>query len=438
MLLIKSEKCKRIACFLLSVLLAFCIIISPICESRVYAAAGVVTVIGVGALLVIGTILVGLGVEVVDPGAFENLCKQVHEKLQSFAVVRDEIFLSIVEGRQYVENQLIVNIAKILFDLQVFTEIAETKTVDYLGSTIKVFDMAEEEALKKPVSYFGTVTNYDLVANLQKVYKYNFENSVFSLDITSDYWSQNPLSYISGINFYIDGNLYYGQRGGSLWGDIAFPIILNGYLVFPVTRMDAGMSKGFTLFFKPSNATSIDTSSGSICPDWGLSEKLPSISADTGAITFPADTPWAKNPAVSIPGISNPALPITVPTDLGGLKDMPQTDVMTGNPAGTANPPISIDKEIDKALEDMKMPPTLIEKFPFSIPFDIFRAMQGLVAPPVAPAFVIPLKAPAYGIDYEFRMDWSKFDIVISIVRWGTFLVFLLYLSGATKKLIWG
>lgn len=76
--------------------------------------------------------------------------------------------------------------------------------------------------------------------------------------------------------------------------------------------------------------------------------------------------------------------------------------------------------------------------FPFCIPFDLIHLLNVLDAKPVAPRWELPLKAPAFGIDYTFVIDMSEFEDLAEIFRYGETLLYVLGLILLTRNIIKG
>jgi hypothetical protein len=72
-------------------------------------------------------------------------------------------------------------------------------------------------------------------------------------------------------------------------------------------------------------------------------------------------------------------------------------------------------------LEDIP----LFDKFPFSLPFDLSSIMVSLVAVPTAPKWTpdIPM-AGLHLPDFKFTIDFSQYQPVVDVIRWGELLVF--------------
>ena len=84
---------------------------------------------------------------------------------------------------------------------------------------------------------------------------------------------------------------------------------------------------------------------------------------------------------------------------------------------------------------DIKTPDTIIDKFPFCLPFDIYTIFNLLSAQPVAPEFEIPFEMEGY-FEYTIDVDLSEFETVATIVRWFLYIIFIIGLILVTNKLI--
>lgn len=93
---------------------------------------------------------------------------------------------------------------------------------------------------------------------------------------------------------------------------------------------------------------------------------------------------------------------------------------------------IDIDKDYDF---DVETPQSIIDKFPFCLPFDIYNAFNILSAEPEAPVFSIPLKMEGV-FDYSIEVDLSQFNDIANIVRWFLYVIFIIGLILVTNKLL--
>lgn len=97
-------------------------------------------------------------------------------------------------------------------------------------------------------------------------------------------------------------------------------------------------------------------------------------------------------------------------------------------------------------VDDLGLPAlgqALTSRFPFSIPWDFFRAVQLLAAPAKAPYFEVDFMEPladdvgGWQGDTTVVLDFSEYAIIGQISRWTSTIGFCLMLAGATKRLIW-
>jgi hypothetical protein len=97
-----------------------------------------------------------------------------------------------------------------------------------------------------------------------------------------------------------------------------------------------------------------------------------------------------------------------------------------------------LNPEIPQELRGIHLPPGVIDKFPFSIPFTLIAVFTVLNAKAEAPVFAIPFAVPMLGIHEEITVDLSMFEPVINILRWLLTLLFIFGLTMATRALIKG
>ncbi len=85
----------------------------------------------------------------------------------------------------------------------------------------------------------------------------------------------------------------------------------------------------------------------------------------------------------------------------------------------------------------------LTSRFPFSIPWDFFRAIKLLAAPAKAPYFEVDFMEPladdvgGWQGDTTVILDFSEYAIIGQISRWTSTIGFCLMLASGTKRLIW-
>ena len=85
----------------------------------------------------------------------------------------------------------------------------------------------------------------------------------------------------------------------------------------------------------------------------------------------------------------------------------------------------------------------LTSRFPFSIPWDFFRAVQLLAAPAKVPYFEVDFMKPladevgGWKGDTTVILDFAEYAIIGQVCRWTSTIGFCLMLAWATKRLIW-
>lgn len=96
------------------------------------------------------------------------------------------------------------------------------------------------------------------------------------------------------------------------------------------------------------------------------------------------------------------------------------------------------DLEVD--AENMKLPVSLADKFPFCIPFDVAYLVKSMNASSQVPKFELPFKIHYQNINYEhtFVVDLSDWDTAVHILRTMLDLLFIAGLMSVTRDLIRG
>lgn len=85
----------------------------------------------------------------------------------------------------------------------------------------------------------------------------------------------------------------------------------------------------------------------------------------------------------------------------------------------------------------------LTSRFPFSIPWDVYKGIQLLAAPAKAPYFEVDFLAPiAHRVggwkgNTKIVLDFAEYEIIGQVCRWTSTIGFCLMLAAGTKRLIW-
>ena len=167
----------------------------------------------------------------------------------------------------------------------------------------------------------------------------------------------------------------------------------------------------------------------------------------TEALTVPiSETKEITIPEMPLTDVDTDAGVITIPV----VGTLTAEDVLTGATDVPIDPPIVGDKTMvgDVALEDVAtaqggLGAIFIQKFPFCIPWDLAKAVGLLAAPPKTPYWEVDFMAPISGRvggwrgDTSITIDMADYEIVGTVCRWTSTIMFCFALIGATKRLIW-
>lgn len=97
--------------------------------------------------------------------------------------------------------------------------------------------------------------------------------------------------------------------------------------------------------------------------------------------------------------------------------------------------------DVDLDIPDIsafQVPTIITTKFPFSIPWDLKRAVQMFQATASVPVFTIPFVIESINFSYDIVIDLNQFEYLAKIVRWFVLAIFMVGLIMATRSLIKG
>ncbi len=170
--------------------------------------------------------------------------------------------------------------------------------------------------------------------------------------------------------------------------------------------------------------------------DYIFSSDAPIIT-DSGIETNTTDAKVNTNGVVAEDGTS--VVP-TIEDILNEISDVPidMTD------ATTAAATITQDLTITAELPDLTLPDLVITKFPFCLPFDLYKGMRLLAVPEKPPVFEIDFDIPiaqALGggsIPFDMTIDLTQFETFAKLTRWGSTFAFVFLLILTTPKVVKG
>lgn len=125
--------------------------------------------------------------------------------------------------------------------------------------------------------------------------------------------------------------------------------------------------------------------------------------------------------------------------DLSATAEVVDTAEVPVEPPEEPEPPVV--PEIPEGLD--KLGAALTSRFPFSIPWDVYKGVTLLAAPPKAPYFEVDFLEPIGHLvggwkgSTKIVLDMSEYEIIGQVCRWTSTIGFCLMLASGTKRLIW-
>lgn len=146
-------------------------------------------------------------------------------------------------------------------------------------------------------------------------------------------------------------------------------------------------------------------------------------------------------------GIGNDVWPLNIPSADVNTDTRRQTQATTlpkaiedeTDTANNTNTNTGKDTSTPKPLDfpDISLPQILLKKFPFCLPWDFYNAIVTLSGSGAPPKWDLPFKIQSLNINEIITIDFSQFETLAAIMRWGLSLMFIVILIFATRKLMW-
>lgn len=149
----------------------------------------------------------------------------------------------------------------------------------------------------------------------------------------------------------------------------------------------------------------------------------------------------------------------SIALDVGATQSMEIQDILQGILDAILAGNLAASAEVvDEAVEPVEPDPPVVpvvpegldklgaaltSRFPFSIPWDVYKGVTLLAAPPKAPYFEVDFMAPiAHRVggwkgSTKIVLDFSEYEIIGQVCRWTSMIGFCLMLAAGTKRLIW-
>ena len=216
------------------------------------------------------------------------------------------------------------------------------------------------------------------------------------------------------------GILYVFRFGsaGNYWSYLTWVDVLNSDAVFGK-------------YFPIGNVTSVNNSlalnvAETITIPEGLTDSQ-SIALDVGATQ-----------SMEIQDILQGILDAILAGDLAASAEIVDTADVPVDPEEPDPPVVPV---VPSGLD--KLGAALTSRFPFSIPWDVYKGVTLMAAPPKAPYFEVDFMAPiadrvgGWKGSTKIVLDFSEYEIIGQVCRWTSTIGFCLMLASGTKRLIW-
>ncbi len=269
----------------------------------------------------------------------------------------------------------------------------------------------------------------------------SYRHVLYSLSINGSGWSWSD-SYSSVEKYYLDFVSTFSFDGSTFSASSFNPLVagtsasgsasvgssfLVTYTGTVVTDFDKIDSKGFA--FVPYSSIA----------DFDKSAKDGVINYSSNDVSAPLTNVESTIKDMELEGIDAYATPGTV------TYDSVDDELTVTN--DTTQEATKVVEQLSFADIDLPDSNLIIDKFPFSLPFDFYRILTIFVYPEEKPVFVFPIKTTItngglnYEVDEELVVDLTQFefmgvDIVRLVLRSGFYIGFVLMLIHITPKLI--
>lgn len=300
--------------------------------------------------------------------------------------------------------------------------VADSHVVLQDGRTL-YFSTAERIGDEKPtVSAIGSVFNFP--TDLPLIFSTGY---YFGVD------SSNSVAFFTSEGKYISGNGGYGKSQNFTFSldekGILWLYSLNADSVFKYCNWVDVVNSNARYYFPIGDVISVDESlsldvAETITIPEGLTDNQ-SVALDVGATD-----------SMSIQDILQGILDAILAGDLAASAEIVDEAVEPVDPPAGELPDVD-------GLGLPALGAALTSRFPFSIPWDVYKGVTLLAAPPKAPYFEVDFMAPiadrvgGWQGSTKIVLDFSEYEIIGQVCRWTSTIGFCLMLATGTKRLIW-
>lgn len=322
-----------------------------------------------------------------------------------------------------------------------------------------------------PVYHVGSLVNYQKAGNWGSSWKHTFEVSD-EISFTTEYtltgeWSGSL--YLKSINGfaikYVTMSKYSDFEDYASKMDAAFADNTSFYALMyspSLNKIWPGLYVVSSNELQIQNQYGIalgDDAVGSIAGSIGATDRLEEDIDEPVPVTVPKPVGTQEVDGMDVP-IFDVLTPEAVTTTTGeatkpGEDAQPTAAPVPGITAGEITGaivdalPVTGTIAGDAVMGEVAADPeglgaVFISKFPFSIPWDVYKAIKLLAAPPVTPRWEMDFFGPFADVFGGFGggstaivIDFSEVPLVGTVTRWFSTVLFVYALAAGTKRLIW-
>lgn len=340
----------------------------------------------------------------------------------------------------YVNPKINYDFIKKLFGIQTFTTTASIG-YDYFSRSVT------DETTLNGLWIIGTFDDSDILNDKTLAMRFG-TNVVFSdgYKLTGGYIQSNvTLGDTTG---------YFNIKRWTSWPDTN-KVGLNKYIL---AIYQTGTVKGYVILCASDDSYEVVTKITDVPVYAGGDQSYlldeSKIIHDGKSIGVGENTPSSVTDALKDKvGVTDQDGKVTIPLNNTGSTTDLDSDNTTQSQSTTAGADIAT--EADKAaseaaneghdtsvpkpgeLPDLALPEIIFkEKFPFCLPWDLYLAFSNLAAPAAPPKWEIPFEIQSLNLRHDITIDFSQFDTLAAVLRWGLSVAFVIWLILLTRKII--
>lgn len=309
-------------------------------------------------------------------------------------------------------------------------------------------DYNDIEGRKNSMQFTGT---YGSIKEMYSgTWSWYYEGDYLTTSRWSDFWNKTSMQ-IDGVTYVVNrGDTYGGNYFFQTYSNVSIACFYINAEYKPYICCSTTGGVAYKELWVP--PMPVDILYGGVGADTNIDVHFGKSGAieDSGVDVYGGDT--SKN--IDIP-IDNPSTMVgttsaeAVNSEWAGDEsiDYPYGESGEGEGEGegsdtiqqveVTNTAVDSTRSLDNSLRELELPDLVISKFPFCIPFDLANAFIGLQAPPQAPVISNTIDGGMFS-NIAFVVDFSVFEPIAVIIRWGLLIIFNIALIKLTRNIIRG